>query len=204
MTGLPARVRENEDGFTLVELVVATAILGIILLAVGGLMFSTTTTQRSVSAVNDASSSAQTAADGLRTQLRNAAGFRLTTVDGHDQLLVARVASTGTPTTYTCRAWYFARDERELRTTTWPAPRSTALPTRPDQVSTWALLLRDVSPRPASTAVFGSPTLPSAPVEVVGGTLEIAFEVASDDRNKPTAIKFTATSGGAQGGVSTC
>lgn len=192
----------REGGFTLVELVVATAILSIILLGVGGLMVSTTMTQRSVSAVNDASSTAQTAADGLRTQLRNAAGFRLeTTNGGRDQLLVARVAGTSTgnsPIPYTCRAWHFARDARELRTVSWAVGA-----TRPTDLSSWQLLLSKVAARGSSTKVF-APANATSPLLVQSGSLEIAFEVASDAQNKPTAIQLTATSGGASGGVSPC
>lgn len=188
------RLRDDE-GFTLVELAVATAVLSIILLAVGGLMFSTTITQRSVTAISDATTSAQTAADGIRTQLRNAAEFRLTTVDGHDQLLVARIAGGGSAASFTCRAWYAARDEQELRATTWPVAGSTALPARPSDVASWALLLSGVTPRDGSTDIFAPP---------VGGTIEVGFEVASDDRNEPTAIQFTAAMSGTQGGSTTC
>jgi prepilin-type N-terminal cleavage/methylation domain-containing protein len=195
VNALRARLRVDDEGFSLVELVIATAILSIILLAVGGLMFSTTITQRSVSAVTGASSSAQTAADGIRTQLRNAAEFRLTTVDAHDQLLVARVAGAGTATAYVCRAWYFAVDERELRTRTWAVAGSTALPTGPSGVATWELLLSEVTPRSGSTVVFDPP---------VGGTIGVAFEVATDDRNDPIAIEFTAAQSGNQGGGTTC
>lgn len=195
MNALRARLRVDDDGFSLVELVIATAILSIILLAVGGLMFSTTITQRSVSAVTGASSSAQTAADGIRTQLRNAAEFRLTTVDSHDQLLVARVAGGGTATAYVCRAWYFASGERELRTSTWAVAGSTPLPTRPSGVATWELLLSEVTPRSGSTVVFDPP---------VGGTIGVAFEVATDARNDPIAIEFTAAQSGNQGGGTTC
>ncbi len=158
-------------------------------------MFSTTITQRTVSSVTTASSQAQTAADGLRTQLRNAQEFRLTTVDGHDQLLVARVASGTSTATYLCRAWYFARDERELRTTTWPVAGSTALPTGPSGVAAWSNLLTGVTPRSGTTVVFDPP---------VGGTIKVGFEVATDSRNKPIAIQFTAAKSGNQGGGNTC
>lgn len=195
MNALRARLRSSaDDGFTLVELIVATAVLSVILLAVGGLMFSTTITQRTVTAMSDATNSAQTAADELRTQLRNAAEFRLTTVDAHDQLLVARIASGSSTATYVCRAWYFARDEHELRSTTWPVAGSTALPTSPTTVEGWPLLLSGVAPRTGST-VFQPP---------VGGTIKIGFEVDSDDRNEPVAIEFTAVMNGNQGGGTTC
>lgn len=194
MNRLRARMA-TDDGFSLVELVIATAVLSIILLAVGGLMFSTTITQRSVSSVTGASSAAQTAADGMRTQLRNAAEFRLTTVDGHDQLLIARVASGSSTASYVCRAWYFATDERELRTTTWPVAGSTTLPTGPNGTAAWSALLSGVTPRSGSAVVFEPP---------VGGTIKVGFEVATDSRNKPIAIQFTAAMSGNQGGGSTC
>ena len=195
MNALRARLRSSaDDGFTLVELIVATAVLSVILLAVGGLMFSTTITQRTVTAVSDASNSAQTAADGLRTQLRNAAEFRLTTVDGHDQLLIARVAGGSSTASYQCRAWYFASEEHELRSRTWPVAGSTTLPTQPSSVEAWPLLLTGVTPR-TGPAVFQPP---------VGGTIKIGFEVESDDRNEPVAIEFTAAMSGNQGGGNTC
>lgn len=197
MTGLVRRLRAaRDDGFTLVELVVASGVLSIILLAIGGLMFSTTITQRTVSAVSESASSAQTAADAIRTQIRNAAEFRPpTTVDGTDQLLIARVAGMDSTATYSCVAWYYAADERQLRTRSWPVAGSTALPTSAASVSGWALLLDGVTPRSGSAAVFSPP---------VGGTIEVAFEVESDDRNEPTAIQFTAALAGGQGGGTTC
>jgi len=188
------RLRGDEDGFTLVELVVATAVLSVILLAIGGLLFGTTITQRSVSAVSQSTSSAQTAADAIRTQVRNASEFRLFPVGAADQLLVARVAGTGSTATYTCVGWYYAAVEHELRTRSWGVNGSTAIPTSSAVASTWALLLDGVSPRSGS-AVFQPPS---------GGTIEVAYEVETDDRNEPTALQFTAALAGQQGGGSTC
>jgi prepilin-type N-terminal cleavage/methylation domain-containing protein len=184
----------GDEGFTLIELVVASAILVIVLLGVGGLMFSTTVTQRTVSAVSQSASSAQTAADEIRTLVRNAAEFRLTAVDGTDQLLIARVAGTGATATYTCTAWYYAADEHQLRTKNWPVAGSTTLPGNAAAVAGWTLLLDGVTPRTGST-VFAPP---------VGGTIQVAFEVESDDQNEPTAIEFTAALAGGPGGGTTC
>jgi prepilin-type N-terminal cleavage/methylation domain-containing protein len=184
----------DDEGFTLVELLVAAAVLSIILLGVGGLMFSTTVTQRTVSAVSQSASSAQTAADEIRTLVRNAAEFRLTAVDGTDQLLIARVAGTGATESFSCKAWYYAADEHQLRSSTWAVAGSTALPASAAAVSAWTLLLDGVGPRAGST-IFSPP---------VGGTIEVAFEVESDDRNEPTAIQFTAALAGGPGGGTTC
>jgi len=195
MSALLTRLRATrDDGFSLVELVVASAVLSVILLAVGGLMFSTTVTQRSVSAVSQSASSAQTAADEIRTLVRNASEFRLTTVNSTDQLLIARVAGEGATATYTCRGWYYSASTRQLRARTWPVAGSTTLPTNATGVSTWGLLLQGVSPRTGST-IFKPP---------VSGTVEVSFEVDSDARNDPTAIKFTAALAGGQGGGTTC
>ncbi|WP_395640465.1 PilW family protein [Pseudolysinimonas sp.] len=195
MSDLLRRLRASrDDGFTLVELLIATGILSLILLGVGGLMFSTTVTQRTVTAVSQSASSAQTAADEIHTLLRNAAEFRLTAVDGTDQLLLARVAGTGTTASYTCKAWYYAADEHQLRSSTWPVAGSTTLPTSATSVAGWSLLLDGVGPR-TGTTVFAPP---------VGGTIEVAFEVESDDRNEPTAIQFTAALAGGPGGGTTC
>ena len=195
MNALRMRLRRaGDDGFTLIELVVASAILVVVLLGVGGLMFSTTVTQRTVSAVSESASSAQTAADAIRTLVRNAAEFRLTAVDGTDQLLIARVAGTGATATFRCEAWYYAADEHQLRSKTWPVAGSTTLPGNAAAVSGWTLLLDGVTPRSGST-IFAPP---------VGGTIEVAFEVESDDRNEPTAIEFTAARSGGPGGGTTC
>lgn len=196
MSRLASRLRAARDGgFTLVELAVATAVLSVILLAVGGLMLGTTLTQRSVTAVSGASSSAQTAAAELRAELRNAVEVDLRTVDGTDQLLLARVAGTGSSATFTCRGWYYAHDERELRTSTWPVAGSTPLPSSASAVATWTLLLSGVGPRSGSTTVFSPPS---------GGTIEIAFDVAPDDRNEPIAIQLSAATSGVPGGGTTC
>lgn len=195
MNALLTRLRATRDeGFTLVELAVASAVLSIILLAVGGLMFSTTITQRTVTAVSQSASAAQSAADAIRTQMRNASEFRLTTVNSTDQLLIARVASETGAVSYSCRAWYYAASGRQLRSTTWAEAGSTVLPSNANAVATWSLLLDGVRPR-AGTTIFKPP---------MGGTVEVSFEVDSDSRNDPTAVKFVAALPGGQGGGSTC
>jgi type II secretory pathway pseudopilin PulG len=186
----------SDEGFTLAELAVATVVLTIVLVAVGGLMFSTTVTQRTVSAVSLASSSGQTAADVIQSRVRNAVELRpLATLDGADQLLVARVAGTGSSANFTCVGWYYAADEGELRTSTWPTAGSTALPTNADGVAEWSLLASGVAPTTGNAGVFHSATTSS-----VG----VAFEVASNADNEPTRIQFTAALAADPEGGTTC
>lgn len=189
------RALRSEEGFTLAELAVATVVLTIVLLAVGGLMFSTTVTQRTVSAVSQATSSAQTAATVIQARLRNATTMQLTTVDGTDQLLVARVAGTGGAVSFECAAWYFAADEHQLRSTSWATAGSTPLPTGAAGVASWALLVDGVHPVSGSTTVFAPPS---------GSTIAAAFEVVSNADNEPTRVQFTAVLSGGTGGGTEC
>lgn len=194
---MSARSRDPRDGgFTLAELAVTTAVLSIILLAVGALMFGTTITQRSVTAVSEATSSAQSVADEIRTRLRNALEApRISTADGTDQILIARVASTDGVASSSCIGWYYAADERQLRRSTWTETDTTPLPGNAAAVATWPLLLDGVQPRSGSTEIFAAGP---------AGTIAVAFEVEADDRNSPTAVEFSAATPGAQGGSNAC
>ncbi|MDQ1542532.1 MAG: hypothetical protein QOK08_170, partial [Actinomycetota bacterium] len=85
----------RDDGFTLVELMVACVVMAIIMAAVGGMLFSLITTPRAVTARENAASSAQLAVRSIQVGVRNSSDFRLTSPNGVDQLLVARTAQSG-------------------------------------------------------------------------------------------------------------
>lgn len=142
-----------EDGFTLIELLVYSLLLAFVLAIVGGMIFSTVTTSKSVVSMTDTSTAGQLVARSVVTGIRNSSDFRLTNPVGDDQLLVSRTASSGGTLTWTCYAWYYsAADRGSVRFTTSP---TTILPPTPEELATWTLLTEGIAPV-SGTGIFSA------------------------------------------------
>lgn len=172
-----ARLRTEQSGLTLIELMVTTLLLGLVSAVVVGIMVSLLTTERTVATVTTDTRSAQLVADSIGTPIRNSSSFRLTTVGTNDQLLVARVASSTASITWRCTAWYYQASTQQLRTTT----RSTAI-SAPNTatLATWTLLAEGVQ-KVGTTPVFAAN----------GPLLTTSYQVATGDTS-PVLIRFTA------------
>src|SRR4051812_43915638 len=93
---------EDDEGFTLVELVIAAMILVLVLSVVGAMITSLSKTSTTVTGMTSTSTSAQLAAESIERGIRNSSDFFLTSPTGSDQLLVARTAQGTTSLTWTC------------------------------------------------------------------------------------------------------
>lgn len=171
------RLRTDQSGLTLIELMVTSLLLGLVSAVVVGIMISLLTTQRTVSTVTADTVSAQLVADSIGTPVRNASSFQLTTVGSNDQLLIARVASSTATITWRCTAWYYSASEQTIFTTTQSGPIAT--PTSAGLAS-WVVLAEGVTP-------FGE----SAIFTEDGPIVEVAYQVATGDTS-PVAIQFRA------------
>jgi prepilin-type N-terminal cleavage/methylation domain-containing protein len=175
-----ARTAKRDDGFTLTEMLVASALFSMVVLVAAGIFIGQTRAQQQVSAVTSNTTDAQLAGTVIDTGIRNSSGFELTAT-GADQMLVARVAGSGTTLQWTCQAWYYSASAGTIRTTATTPGTPVAVPTS-SQLSTWALLVDGVLPRSGST-IFS----------VGGDTVTVAFNVTTGQSYQPVAISFSSS-----------
>ncbi len=177
MTALLRRLRRDE-GFTLTELLVSSALFSLVVLVAGSIFIGQTSAQQQVSAITGATVDAQLAGTTIDAGIRNSTGFELTPT-GSDQLLVARVAGRADSLQWTCRAWYYSASERSIRMhSSTPGTPPTA--PSPTQLATWTLLADGVYPTSGTTIFTAS-----------GDTLTVSFRAETDEDNRPVAIELS-------------
>ncbi|MBG6213159.1 Tfp pilus assembly protein PilW [Cryobacterium sp. CAN_C3] len=186
-----ARAEEtSETGFTLIELIVYSALLLLVLSVVGGLFVSGLKTATAVRTMTNASSAGQIVADSVETNIRNASDFQLTIPSGTDQLLVARTAQRGTTLTWSCIAWYYsAAGTGAIR---FHQSNAAILPPTASELSTWVLLNEGVKPA-SGTTIFTS----------AGQRLTMTFKGLAGD-HPPVIITSSATSRAGSSGSLAC
>jgi prepilin-type N-terminal cleavage/methylation domain-containing protein len=178
MNALFQRLRREDSGFTLTEMIAASAVFALIMTGIVGVIISTTTAQRTVSTVSASTTDAQLVANQIDNRIRNSSEFQVAT-SGTTQLLVARVAGTGATITWRCYGWYYtAANGGAIRMTSTAEGTKITMPTAA-QASTWTLLLSGVAPR-SGTTVFSA----------VDNQLSVAFNATTGGR-QPVAIDFT-------------
>lgn len=176
-----ARLRtllRDDRGFTLVEMLVSSALFAMIMTGIIGVILVTTQAQRTVSIVSTSTTEAQLVANELDQRIRNSSEFQVTT-SGTTQLLVARVAGSDSTLTWRCYGWFYSASDNGIIRMTSTAPGTKITMPTAAQAATWTLLLAGVVPR-SGTTVFST----------VDNQLSIAFNATADD-NLPVAIDFT-------------
>jgi prepilin-type N-terminal cleavage/methylation domain-containing protein len=158
---LRARLRDDR-GFSLIEMLVSSALFAMIVGGIIGVILVTVNAQRTVSIVSESTTEAQLVANEIDARIRNSSEFQVTT-SGTTQLVVARVAGSGATLTWRCYAWYYsATDGGVIRmTTTTPGTEISMVPR-------------------SGTTVFSA----------VDNQLSVAFNATADD-SLPIAIDFT-------------
>lgn len=180
MTGIRMLARLRDDrGFTLMEMLVASALFALVIFVAGGIFIGQTNAQRQVSAITSTTSSAQLAGSAIDSGIRNASGFKLT-ASGSDQLLVARVAGGGSTLQWTCQAWYYSASAHTISTHASTPGTPVTVPTAA-QLTTWTLLVSGVSARSGSTIFTAA-----------GATLSVSFN-ATPANNRAVAIAFSSS-----------
>jgi len=175
------RLRSDDSGFTLPELVMYSLLLTIVLAVAAGIMMSGTIAERTVRTVFGASTAGQLTADSIETGVRNSSGWALSAPTPTSQLLVARVAQGTTTLQWNCAAWYYSPtiDGGSIWYKTQPGlittPTTAAL-------KTWSRLAEGVKPA-AGTKVFS----------ISGDQLVFAFDVAAGD-DPPASVASSSTS----------
>ncbi|WP_431218743.1 PilW family protein [Leifsonia xyli] len=185
----PATETRDDEGFTLVELVIAAMILVLVLAVVGAMMSSLTSTSRTVDSMASTTTSAQLAAESVERGIRNSSDFLLTSPAGTDQMLVARTAQGSTTLTWKCVAWYYSAADGSIRYTISPSAIATPTSTT---LAQWTLLAKGVTPN-VGAGIFGGAT----------PTLTIGFTGQSSGAG-PVAINSTVVSRAGSSGTPAC
>jgi type II secretory pathway pseudopilin PulG len=162
--------QDRESGFTLVELLVSSALAILILTIAGGLLLSGLRTQETADSVTNATTSAQQIARSVQGGVRNATALSMTVGgDPGSELLLARVLGSGADSSAAhCQAWYYTQQNGGAVYTTTSAG-AIAAPGGPP-ASGWILLGTGVSPSTVSGPVFVAPS---------NSRVELTFKVAA-------------------------
>jgi prepilin-type N-terminal cleavage/methylation domain-containing protein len=180
----------RDNGFTMIELVIALMLLVLVLAIVGAMIASLSSTSKTVRSLTATSSSAQVAAESIERGIRNSSDFLLTNPSGTDQMLVARTARGTTTLTWVCAAWYYsAANGGSIRYTS--SPSAIAAPTAA-ALAKWTLLSTGVTPTSGSGIFSGS-----------SPTLSFSFKGTSTGGG-PVAIASTALSRAGSSGTPAC
>lgn len=143
--------RGVDGGVSLIELLVASALLLILLPVAGGLLYTGAVAQRDARSATVATTTAQTAAASVQRGVRNAVALRYsrTGTGNADELLVVRT-QTGPQDAPVdlCQAWFYNAARGVLYTRSVPVSPSTTAITVPDDaaLATWSTLAVRVLP----------------------------------------------------------
>lgn len=169
-----------ETGFTLIELVVAMSLTVLVLVVVGGMVISSSQTQRDVRSATEASTAGQLIVRSVQAGVRNASRVELTEI-GDEQLLVARTAGGETPIKWACQAWYYVPDAGGTLYMKRVSPIVTITPpTASELASSWILLAEGIST--TNTKIF----------QAILGRVAIELDVDGGALG-PVSINSTAT-----------
>jgi len=174
-----ARLRDDESGLTLVELLVTSLLFALVGGVIAAIFISTLKVQQTVTGVSTSANTAQSAAATIDASLRNASGYSLT-ASGSDQLLVARVAGAGSTLSWTCKAFYYSASAGTIRMSSGAVGTKITVPSA-SVLATWPVLSTAVSPRTGST-IF---------TDVDGVSLTTSYDVTG--ASKKVAIQFTSS-----------
>lgn len=169
--------RKLEDapdrGFTLIEMLVASALSIIVLTIGGGVLVGGLRAQESARTVTDAANIAQQIVRSVQAGVRNASAITVISdaVAGTQLLLARTIGSDPNSTVASCQAWYYTPLNGGAVYTRRTTPASViSLPSGGPQ-GLWTIIGSGVSPAdPATGKVFNAPS---------GGRIELNFSVAA-------------------------
>jgi prepilin-type N-terminal cleavage/methylation domain-containing protein len=171
-------LRRDDRGFTLTELLVSSMLFALVSLVIGGIMFSTMTSERSVRTVTSATVAGELVTRSVdKTVTNGATPFSLTVPTGSDQLFQVRTAGSGSAITWNCAAYYYNATAKTIRYTTSSASLGTVTQAI---ANNWTLLSTGVTPIGAGKVFTAS------------GTTGVVLSFKEDAGSSP-AVAFTTT-----------
>jgi prepilin-type N-terminal cleavage/methylation domain-containing protein len=180
---LARRLRRDQEGFTLVELLVYVLLFGIILVIVGGMLINSTRAERGVRGSADASNLGQLISQSVQRGVRNAVAISLPTTTDHTQLLTVLTAGTQTPVVWSCQSWYYTPDNGGAVYTKKSTPAAAIAAPTAGTLGTWMKLGTGIVPVTGDRLFNTTGT----------NGISVAFRVSAGDR-RPVLIQTTAMS----------
>jgi prepilin-type N-terminal cleavage/methylation domain-containing protein len=173
-TGSRRKISDEPDrGFTLIEMLVASALSIIVLTTGGGILVSGLRAQESARTVTEAANIAQQIVRSVQAGVRNASAITVISdaVAGTQLLLARTIGSDPNSTAASCQAWYYTPLNGGAVYTRRTAPASViSLPSDGPQ-GQWTIIGSGVSPADQATGkVFNAPS---------DGRIELNFNVAA-------------------------
>ena len=144
--------REGARGFTLIELIIYSVLLGLVLAIVGGLLANAFRSQSTVRNSAEALNNGQLVLSSIETAFRNGSGAEVS--DSGKLLVVRTAAGSG----WACRAWYYNPGNGGTVYTTSKSSRA-AIDTA-TSASGWTLLASNAG---AGLAAIFSPVTATSP-----------------------------------------
>jgi Tfp pilus assembly protein PilW len=179
---MASRIRSDQSGFTLIELIVSALLTVVVLGIVTGIFLSLSSTSTSVRSVTTATTAGQAAANSIERAARNSSSMTASSPVTGDYLLKARTLGSGSTALWTCAYWYYSAADKTIRYKS-SSVAITAL-TYAAQKS-WSLLSDGVSPMTSTTDVF------SVPAAASPQTLILSFK---ESAGKSAPVVFTSSS----------
>jgi prepilin-type N-terminal cleavage/methylation domain-containing protein len=133
--------RRADEGFTLVELLVTVAFLGVVVTIASTLLLAGSRTQSQVNSMSSATNRGEIVARSVETGVRNSSVYQIELPDANgSQLLRARVATgvEADTVTWQCQGWYYDAPSENVWTTT--SANAIPLVTSAAGVSSWTLI----------------------------------------------------------------
>ena len=164
---------ENCNGFSLIELLVATGLTLIVIVIAGSVLIAGLRAQETSRTVTDAANTAQQIVRSIQTGVKNASAISISNgATTGSQLLLSRTVSMDPATTVpSCRAWYFTPSGGGNVYTTSTTPAVAIIVPSGGPQGAWTLLGTGVSPAdPVTGKVFNSSS---------GDRVELNFDVAA-------------------------
>lgn len=159
----------SDAGFSLIELIVASALGVLVLSIVGGMVISSFLTERTVNDSTTSSNLGQLALSSLSLGVRHASDLSLVEPTADSQVLMALIVDDvlSTPATAHCESWFIGDGEvRTERSST-----AIAIPSGPADVADWTLLATGVEE-------VGSTPMLTMPGEL---TVQLKMQLHGDD-----------------------
>ena len=155
--------RENDQGVSLVELLVYLALMVVVASILGSLLINFLNLQKRIVNSTTASQQAQSIAQALEVSVRNATAVSLTQVGSGDQMVTVRSSRTDSPGAWDCIAFYYsAAKDGSIR---YHRSSSAIGVPVPSDLASWVLLGQGIKP-----------TLPEGFFSLTGTRLKFAFQ----------------------------
>lgn len=179
---MTTRLRRDDRGFSLIELLIASALFGVVITIVASVVISAVTADRTVRDVTGSTTDGQLAANVIEQTVRNSTAIQVTEND--DSVMVAlRTTAGGAPR---CHAFFYDATTAEI----FERTSATAIPAPiPSEVgSEWTVVSAAIVPIDDGT---GS----TDPVFAAQGTRGLVMSFTVDGDSGPASLIVTAATG---------